>query len=100
MPLQVSLGNITLASLTGDLVLAPLVVGGAFAGLVVVRVVSERGFKLVVQVLAMAAAVKLLVTPWLPRDDRKPADTPAPMATTAPGATAKSATRAATHVRV
>ena len=61
VPFQMNLGNITTASLLSNLVLLPVIVGGALLGLVLFRIVSEKLFKVLVQVLAAAAAVQLLV---------------------------------------
>jgi len=55
----VNLGLITSESLTFDAVLAGGVVAGAFAGLFLAKRIPEKAFMIAVQVLTLAAAIKM-----------------------------------------
>ena len=61
VPFSAQLGLITLASLKFNLILAPLIILGAVAGIGVVKKIPEKHFNLIVQFLALAGAVKLLI---------------------------------------
>ena len=54
-----NLGLITSESLTFDAVLAGGVVAGAFAGLFLAKRIPEKAFMIAVQVLTLAAAIKM-----------------------------------------
>ncbi|HNQ35447.1 MAG TPA: sulfite exporter TauE/SafE family protein [bacterium] len=60
VPFSVSLGLINPDSLRFNLMLFPLVGAGALAGILLLRVIPERPFNRIVQLLTAAAAVKLL----------------------------------------
>lgn len=60
IPFSVGLGLITVASLLLDAVLAGGVLAGAAAGMLLARRIPERAFNVSVQVLAVAAAVRML----------------------------------------
>jgi uncharacterized protein len=59
VPFSASLGFITGPSLLLNLELAPLVLVGAVVGILVAKRIPEKAFAIVVQVLALASAVKL-----------------------------------------
>lgn len=68
VPFSASLTLINMNSLRFNLVLAPLVVLGALAGVRLARHIPEKIFNDVVQILAVAAAAYLLIPPgWLGR---------------------------------
>ncbi|MBN1844153.1 MAG: sulfite exporter TauE/SafE family protein [Sedimentisphaerales bacterium] len=56
---QIHLGMITKASLATDLLLLPAILVGGLLGIVLVHRISRRGFNLVVNLLAAAAAIHL-----------------------------------------
>ena len=61
VPFSAHLGLITPASLNFNLVLLPLVIGGALAGIAVVKRLPEKQFNAIIQVLALAGAIFLLI---------------------------------------
>jgi len=61
VPFMAYLGWITLASLKVNLVMVPAILAGTAAGLYIFRRIPQRVFALTVEVLAAAAAVKLLI---------------------------------------
>jgi uncharacterized membrane protein YfcA len=60
VPFSVKLGLITWQSIQLDLLTLPLIAAGAIAGILVLRRIPQRIFNGVVQILAAAAAIKLL----------------------------------------
>jgi uncharacterized membrane protein YfcA len=60
VPFSVSLDLITWQSIQLDLMMLPLIAAGALAGILVLRRIPQKAFNSVVQILAAAAAVKLL----------------------------------------
>ena len=68
VPFSTGLSLITPGSLTLNLALAPLVVLGAVAGVRLVKHIPEKTFNIVVQILAAAGAIWLLVPgSWMDR---------------------------------
>ena len=63
VPFSWTLGLITLSSLKFNLMLCPLVVLGALVGIPLFKRIPQKYFKVVVEVLAAAAALKLLLLP-------------------------------------
>jgi uncharacterized membrane protein YfcA len=61
IPVFVSEGRITLESVAADVITLPLIAVGAFAGILILKNIPQKWFKLVVQLLAAAAAIKLLL---------------------------------------
>lgn len=61
VPFSLSLGLITGQSLRVNLILVPAIVAGALLGVRLLRVLPQKAFRLVVQVVAAASAVKLIV---------------------------------------
>jgi uncharacterized membrane protein YfcA len=61
VPFSAHLGFITLTSLKFNLWLAPFIIIGAFVGIAVVKRIPEKHFTLIVQWLAVAGAIKLLI---------------------------------------
>lgn len=59
VPFSVSLGFINGESLLLDLKFAPLVLLGAAAGILVARRIPEKAFAIVIQLLALASAIRL-----------------------------------------
>ena len=59
VPFQISLGGINTHSVTVNLLLFPVIVIGAVAGIVVLRKLPQKTFNVVVAVLTAIAAVKL-----------------------------------------
>jgi uncharacterized membrane protein YfcA len=62
VPFSANLGLMTAESLTLDLLMLPLIAAGAAAGILVLKRIPQRIFTAVVQFLAAAAAVKLLLS--------------------------------------
>ncbi|MFO7899349.1 MAG: sulfite exporter TauE/SafE family protein [Planctomycetota bacterium] len=62
VPLFWSRGMITAASVRADVCLAPAVLTGAVAGVFVLKRIPQTGFRLVVRLLALAGAIKLIVS--------------------------------------
>ncbi len=60
VPIFISEGRITLESVTADIVMLPLIVAGAIAGLFILKNLPQKWFNLAMQILAAAAAIKLL----------------------------------------
>lgn len=65
VPFSAQLGLITLTSLKFNLMLSPMVILGALAGVAVIKRIPDKVFQVVVEWLAVAAAAKLLVFPEL-----------------------------------
>jgi len=61
VPFSASLGLLTGQSLKLDAIMAPLVMAGALAGIVVAKHIPQKVFNTVIEVLVIAAAIKLLV---------------------------------------
>jgi hypothetical protein len=61
IPVFVSEGRITLESACADIIMLPLIAVGALLGILVLKEISPKWFRLAVEVLAAAAAVKLLL---------------------------------------
>jgi uncharacterized membrane protein YfcA len=61
IPFSASLNLVNPDSLRFDLVLAPCVLAGGAIGILVARRIPEKAFGILVQILAAAAAVKLLI---------------------------------------
>ena len=62
VPFSVGLGLITWPSIQLDLMMLPLIVAGSIAGILFLRRIPQKAFNSVIQILAAAAAIKLL--PW------------------------------------
>ena len=60
VPIFISEGRITLESVTADIVMLPLIVAGAIAGLFILKNLPQKWFNLAMQILAAAAAITLL----------------------------------------
>ncbi len=60
VPIFMSEGRITLESAAADIVMLPLIVVGAVAGIIILKKVPQKWFNIIMQILAAAAAVKLL----------------------------------------
>jgi len=63
VPFSVNLGLINAESLTFDLTLFPLIAIGAGAGILILRWIPQKAFDRMVQVLAAAAGLHLLLSP-------------------------------------
>ncbi|MDD5135501.1 MAG: sulfite exporter TauE/SafE family protein [Phycisphaerae bacterium] len=61
IPVFASEGRITLETVSADIVMLPLIAVGAFAGALILKKIPAKWFELVVQILAAAAAIKLLL---------------------------------------
>ncbi len=61
VPLSLSLGLITAATVKVNALMVPLIVAGALLGVRLLRVLPQRAFRLVVQIVAAASALKLIV---------------------------------------
>jgi len=62
IPVFVSEGRITLQSVCADIVMLPLIAVGALSGILILKKIPHKWFKLAVEILAAAAAVKLLLS--------------------------------------
>lgn len=60
VPFSANLGLMTAESVRLDLMMIPLIAGGAAAGILVLKRIPQKAFTAVVQILAAAAAIKLL----------------------------------------
>ena len=60
VPIFISEGRITLESVTADIVMLPLIVAGAIAGLFILKNLHQKWFNLAMQILSASAAIKLL----------------------------------------
>jgi len=60
VPFSTDLGLINPETLTFNLLLTPLILIGAWAGIPLVKAIPEKAFNILVQILAAAAAIKLL----------------------------------------
>jgi uncharacterized membrane protein YfcA len=63
VPFMVNLGLIHVESLKFDLALFPLIAIGALAGIVILKRIPQKAFRLTVQILAAAASLHLLFSP-------------------------------------
>jgi uncharacterized membrane protein YfcA len=61
IPVFISEGRITLESVAADVVMLPLIAVGAFAGILILKNVPQKWFNIIMQFLAAAAAIKLLL---------------------------------------
>ncbi|MHC4497610.1 MAG: sulfite exporter TauE/SafE family protein [Planctomycetota bacterium] len=61
VPFSANLGLMTAESVRLDLMMIPLIAGGAAAGILVLKRIPQKVFAAVVQILAAAAAIKLLL---------------------------------------
>ena len=52
----------TMQSIKLDLMMLPLIAAGAVAGILILKRIPQKAFTTVVQILAAAAAIKLLLT--------------------------------------
>jgi uncharacterized membrane protein YfcA len=59
IPLFVLDGRITLDSVKADLIMVPFIIIGAIAGVFILRKIPQKWFNMVVQILALLAAIKL-----------------------------------------
>ena len=59
IPLFVWDGRITMASVKADIVMLPAIAAGAFLGIIILKKIPQKHFNLIIQVLALAAAIKL-----------------------------------------
>ena len=60
LPIFISEGRIDLQSICADIAMLPLIAAGAIAGILILKKIPQTWFKIVVQLLAAAAAIKLL----------------------------------------
>jgi len=63
VPFSVNLGLITAESLKFNLTLFPLIAIGALAGIMILKRIPQKTFRVIVQVLAAAASLHLLFSP-------------------------------------
>lgn len=61
VPFSASLGLITLETLRVNLFLTPVIAAGALAGILVLKALPQKAFRIAVQVIAAASAVRLIV---------------------------------------
>ncbi|MFH1614105.1 MAG: sulfite exporter TauE/SafE family protein [Planctomycetota bacterium] len=61
IPMFVWDGRITLESVKADLLMCPLIIVGVVAGIVILKRLPQKWFNIIVQVLVLAAAVKLVM---------------------------------------
>jgi hypothetical protein len=61
VPIFMSEGRITAAAFAADACMLPLIVVGAVAGLLILKKLPQKWFNIIVQILAAAAAIKLLL---------------------------------------
>jgi hypothetical protein len=59
IPLFIWDGRITMVSLKADIVMLPAIAAGAFLGIVILKKIPQKYFNLIIQILALAAAIKL-----------------------------------------
>ena len=59
IPLFVWDGRITMASVKADIVMLPAIAAGAFLGIIILKKIPQKHFNLIIQILALAAAIKL-----------------------------------------
>jgi uncharacterized membrane protein YfcA len=60
IPVFITEGRITLESVSADIVMLPLIAVGAVAGIIILKKVPQKWFNIIMQILAAAAAIKLL----------------------------------------
>lgn len=60
VPFSAKLDMMTLESVSLNLMTLPLIAAGAFAGIIILKKIPQKAFTTVVQIMAVAAAVKLL----------------------------------------
>jgi uncharacterized protein len=61
VPVFISEGRITSAAFAADIFMLPLIVVGAIAGLLILKNLPQKWFNIIMQILAAAAAIKLLL---------------------------------------
>jgi hypothetical protein len=61
VPIFMSEGRITAAAFAADACMFPLIVVGAIAGLLILKKLPQKWFNIIMQILAAAAAIKLLL---------------------------------------
>jgi hypothetical protein len=61
VPFSAKLGLMTAESVKLNLLMLPFIAGGAIVGILLLKHIPQKAFKLVVQILAAAAAIKLLL---------------------------------------
>jgi uncharacterized membrane protein YfcA len=59
IPLFVWDGRITMASVKVDIIMIPVIAIGAFLGIIILKKLPQKQFNLIIQILALAAAIKL-----------------------------------------
>jgi len=59
IPLFVWDGRISMASAKVDLIMLPVIAAGAFLGIVILKKLPQKYFNLIIQLFALAAAIKL-----------------------------------------
>ena len=59
IPLFVWDGRISMASVKADLIMLPVIAAGAFIGIVILKKIPQKYFNLIIQLFALAAAIKL-----------------------------------------
>ncbi|MFA6716323.1 MAG: sulfite exporter TauE/SafE family protein [Victivallales bacterium] len=64
IPLFVWDGRINMASFKLDLIMLPAIAVGALVGIVILKKIPQKYFNLIIQLLALAAAVKLCWSAW------------------------------------
>ena len=62
LPFSLGLGLITLRSLTFDITLFPAIITGALIGVFLVKVIPQKVFNIIVEVLAAGASINLLLS--------------------------------------
>ena len=60
VPFSAKLDMMTLESVSLNLMTLPLIAAGAFVGIIILKKIPQKAFTTVVQILAVAAAIKLL----------------------------------------
>ena len=65
VPFQAKLGSMDGQTVLLDLMMLPLIAAGALAGIYLLKRIPQKAFNAVVQLLATAAAAKLVVSWWL-----------------------------------
>jgi hypothetical protein len=60
IPVFITEGRITLESVSADVIMLPLIAAGAIMGVFVLKKLPQKWFNIIMQILAAAAAVKLL----------------------------------------
>jgi uncharacterized membrane protein YfcA len=60
VPFSAKLDMMTIESVTLNLVTLPLIAAGVFAGIIILKKIPQKAFTAIVQIMAVAAAIKLL----------------------------------------